>query len=264
VSYGPVAALEDVTLQVGKGEFLGVVGPNGAGKSTLLRVILGLAKPDRGMVRVFGKPREALGSDVHRIGYVPQVSTLDLRFPIGVLEVVLMGRYGQIGLGRMPGARDREQALDALRRVGMEEFRDRQIGQLSGGQRQRVLVARALAARAELLLLDEPMTGIDTGTRVGLYDLINDLHKQIGLTVVLVSHDLNVVSKYVDKVACMNRRLVAHGIPKATMSLGMLEATYGSGAMFFAHGEVPHLVVDQSCDVCDQLTGNCPRVEESR
>jgi zinc transport system ATP-binding protein len=254
VSYGPVVALDDVTLSVGKGEFLGVIGPNGAGKSTLLQVILGMVKPTKGTVRVFGKPVRELGSDIRRIGYVPQLSTLDTRFPIRVADVVVMGRYNQIGLGRLPSAQDRQAATEALELVHMGDLRNRQIGQLSGGQRQRVLVARALSAKPELLLLDEPMTGIDAKVRTGLYELINDLHKSMGLTVILVSHDVNVVSKVVDKVACMNRRLVAHGLPRQAVGADMLESTYGSGAMFFVHGEVPHLVVEQACILADEMS----------
>lgn len=246
VSFGPVVALEDVTLRVERGEFLGVVGPNGAGKTTLLEVILGVVKPDTGVVRVFGETRDDFGSP-HKIGYVPQVSTLDARFPIRVLDVVLMGRYPKIALGRLPGERDRAMALEALSMVRMQDLASRPIGRLSSGQRQRVLIARALAGKPELLLLDEPMTGIDTSVREGLYDLVNELHRGMGLTVILVSHDLNVISKYVDKMACMNRKLVAHGLPRETVGAQMLAATYGDSAMFFAHGEVPHLVVEPGC-----------------
>ena len=248
VSFGPVVALEDVTLRVERGEFLGVVGPNGAGKTTLLEVVLGVVKPDRGVVKVFGEPREDFSSP-HKIGYVPQVSTLDARFPIRVLDVVLMGRYPKIALGRLPGERDRAMALDALGMVRMQDLAGRPIGRLSSGQRQRVLIARALAGNPELLLLDEPMTGIDKSVRESLYDLVNDLHRGMGLTVVLVSHDLNVVSKYVDKMACMNRKLVSHGLPREAVGAEMLAATYGESAMFFAHGEVPHLVVEPGCIV---------------
>lgn len=247
VSFGPVVALEDVTLSVEQGEFLGVVGPNGAGKTTLLEVILGIVKPDSGVVRVFGKSGDEVSRNAHRIGYVPQVSTLDARFPIRVLDVVLMGRYHQIGLGRLPGKQDRLLALEALRLVRMEDLRNRPIGQLSSGQRQRVLMARALVGKPELLLLDEPMTGIDASVRESLYDLVNELHHEMGLTIVLVSHDLSVVSKYVDKVACMNRKLVAHGLPREAVGAEMLASIYGESAMFFAHGEVPHLVVEPGC-----------------
>ncbi len=256
VSFGPVVALEDVTLSVEQGEFLGVVGPNGAGKTTLLEVILGVVKPDSGVVRVFGRSGDEAGGNAHRIGYVPQVSTLDARFPIRVLEVVLMGRYDQIGLGRLPGKQDRLLALDALRSVRMEALEKRPIGQLSSGQRQRVLIARALVGKPELLLLDEPMTGVDASVRETLYDLVNELHREMGLTIILVSHDLSVVSKYVDKVACMNRRLVAHGLPREAVGPEMLAATYGDSAMFFAHGDVPHLVVEPGCLVREMEDGS--------
>lgn len=247
VAYGPVLALEDVTFRVKAGQFVGVVGPNGSGKSTLLRLILGLAKPISGTVKVFGKPREALGDDVHRIGYVPQLSTLDKSFPVRASDVVLMGRYGRIGLVRRPGKSDREVARKVLEQVGMTELAGRQIGRLSGGQQQRILVARALASQPELLLLDEPTTGIDPTTTESLYDLINKLNKDLGLTIILVSHDLNVVSKYVDTVACMNRRIATHGRPCEVLGNEMLKELYGEGAMFFTHGKVPHMVVNAEC-----------------
>jgi zinc transport system ATP-binding protein len=247
VAYGPILAIEDVTFRVKRGQFVGVIGPNGSGKSTLLRVVLGLSKPIRGTVQVFGKPREKLGVDVQRIGYVPQLSTLDRSFPVRAGEVVLMGRYGRIGLMRRPGRGDREAARHALEQVGMSEFSERQIGRLSGGQLQRILVARALAAEPELLLLDEPTTGIDATTTESLYDLINKLNKDLGLTIILVSHDLNVVSKYVDTVACMNRRMATHGRPCEVLGSEMLKDIYGDGVMFFTHGKVPHMVVDTVC-----------------
>ena len=247
VAYGAVLAIEDVTFRVKRGQFVGVIGPNGSGKSTLLRVILGLAKPIRGSVRVFGKPREQLGGDVHRIGYVPQLSTLDRSFPVRAGDVVLMGRYGRIGLVRRPSRADRQAAQRALEQVGMAEFAGRQIGRLSGGQQQRVLVARALASQPELLLLDEPTAGIDPTTTESLYDLINKLNKDLALTIILVSHDLNVVSKYVDTVACMNRRMATHGRPCEVMGAELLKDIYGEGAMFFTHGRVPHMVVEPLC-----------------
>ncbi|MCL6430791.1 MAG: metal ABC transporter ATP-binding protein [Anaerolineae bacterium] len=242
VAYGRTVALENVSLRVAPHEFVGIVGPNGSGKTTLLRTILGLVRPVRGEVRVFGLPADALGPMRHRLGYVPQIAPVDIRFPVHVLDVVLMGRFGQIGLLRRPTAADREAAYHALERVGMQHLADRQIGQLSGGQRQRVFVARALAVEPELLLLDEPATGVDPGARGSLYELLNQLHQE-GMTILMASHDVAVVSQLVDQVACVNRRVVLHGRPEEVLGDEALEGCYGRGAIFLAHGRLPHIVV---------------------
>ncbi len=254
VAYGQHIALEDVTFGVCAGEFLGVIGPNGSGKTTLLRVILGLVKPISGQVRVFGQPRNGMGNDQHRLSYVPQLTDIDRRFPIRVLDVVLMGRYGKIGLGRRPSKEDRAKAMHALEQVGMADLARRQIGQLSGGQQQRVLVARALALEPELLLLDEPTTGMDPTTTNSLYELLHHLNHSLGLTIVMVSHDVSVVSRYATYIACLNRRLVVHDVPSRIMTHETLESIYGHDAMWFLHGDVPHLVVptDEGCKVCEE------------
>ena len=242
VTYGRTVALENVTLHVGRGEFVGVVGPNGSGKTTLLRSVLGLVRPVQGEVRVFGTPVQAMGSLRHRIGYVPQQASVDGRFPVHVFDVVMMGRYGEIGLLRRPGQADRAATWRALERVGMHNLAERQIGQLSGGQRQRVCVARALAVEPELLLLDEPATGVDPGAKGSLYELLNDLHED-GMTILLASHDVAVVSQFVDQVACINRHLVTHGRPEEALNPETVEGCYGCGAMYFSHGDLPHIVV---------------------
>jgi len=242
VAFGRTVALQDVSLHVRRGEFVGIVGPNGSGKTTLLRTVLGLVRPVRGQVRVLGTAIDRLGSVRHRLGYVPQLASIDVRFPVHVIDVVLMGRYGQIGLLRRPSAADRDAARAALARVGMADLADRQIGQLSGGQRQRVLIARALAVEPEILLLDEPATGVDPVTSNSLYELLNQLHEE-GITILMVSHDVGVVSEYVDQVACLNRRLVVHGRPEEVLTTEVVEGCYGCGAMFLTHGPLPHIVV---------------------
>jgi len=242
VAFGRTVALQDVSLRVRRGEFVGIVGPNGSGKTTLLRTVLGLVRPVRGEVRVLGAPVERLGAVRHRLGYVPQLAAIDTRFPVHVLDVVLMGRYGQIGLLRRPSAADREAARAALARVGLADLAGRQIGQLSGGQRQRVLIARALAVEPEILLLDEPATGVDPVTSGSLYELLNHLHEE-GITIMMVSHDVGVVSQYVDQVACLNRYLVVHGRPEEVLTTEVVEDCYGCGAMFLTHGDLPHIVV---------------------
>jgi ABC-type Mn2+/Zn2+ transport system ATPase subunit len=242
--YQDLIALEDVTFRVAAGEFVALIGPNGSGKTTLVKAILGLVPPSAGTVRLFGKPPRQLDGDWKRVGYVPQIAQIDPRFPIRVLDVVLMGRYGQVGLIRRPGPRDREAAWRALEQVGIADLARRPIGRLSGGQRQRVLVARALANEPELLLLDEPTTGVDVGTTEGVFDLLETLHYQ-GITILVVSHDVGVVAQHVDQVACINRRLVAHGRPEEVLSGKVLECMYGPQAVLVGHGELPHIVVQR-------------------
>lgn len=244
VRYQDLVALEDVTFRVEAGEFVALIGPNGSGKTTLVKTILGLVKPASGTVRLFGKPPEQLNGEWKRVGYVPQIAQIDARFPIRVLDVALMGRYGRLGLIRRPRLRDREATRRALERVGIADLAGRPIGRLSGGQRQRVLVARALANEPELLMMDEPTTGVDVGTTEGLFDLLNVLHHQ-GITILVVSHDVGVVAQDVDQVACINQRLVAHGRPEEVLSGEVLECMYGPQAALVGHGQVPHIVVQQ-------------------
>jgi len=244
VRYQELVALEDVSLKVAPGEFLALIGPNGSGKTTLVKAILGLVTPAAGAVRLFGKPPQQLNGEWKRVGYVPQIAQLDPRFPIRVFDVVLMGRYGHLGLIRRPGSGDRKAAWRALEQVGMNDLAQRPIGRLSGGQRQRVLVARALATEPELLLLDEPTTGVDVGTTEGLFDLLEALHRQ-GMTILVVSHDVGVVAQHVDQVACVNRRLVAHGRPDEVLGGEVLECMYGPQAAFVGHGDFPHVVVQR-------------------
>jgi ABC-type Mn2+/Zn2+ transport system ATPase subunit len=243
-SYQDLVALEDVTFRVAAGEFVALIGPNGSGKTTLVKAVLGLVKPTSGTIRLFGKPPQQLDGDWKRVGYVAQIAQIDPRFPIRVLDVVLMGRYGQLGLIRRPGRSDREAARRALEQVGVADLARRPIGRLSGGQRQRVLVARALANQPELLILDEPTTGVDVGTTEGLFDLLDGLHHR-GITILVVSHDVGVVAQHVDQVACLNRRLVAHGRPEEVLSGEVLECMYGPQAALVGHGELPHIVVQR-------------------
>jgi ABC-type Mn2+/Zn2+ transport system ATPase subunit len=244
VRYQDLVALEEISFRVARGEFVAIIGPNGSGKTTLIKTILGLVTPAAGKVRLFAQPPQQLDGGWKRVGYVPQNAQVDPRFPIRVLDVVLMGRYGRLGLIRRPGRRDREAARRALEQVGIADLAERPIGRLSGGQRQRVLVARALANEPELLLLDEPTTGLSVGTTEGLFDLLNVLHHQ-GITILVVSHDVGVVAQHVDQVACINRRLVAHGRPEEVLSGEVLECMYGPQAALVGHGQVPHIVVQQ-------------------
>lgn len=231
-AYGEVPVLQHVSLDVEPGAFLGLVGPNGSGKTTLMELVIGLRRPDSGSVRLFGEPAHTF-DEGDRIGYVAQdIATTAQRMPITVREVVLMGRYSR-RLVRPFTAIDRRAVEDALDRVGITDLADRRVGRLSGGQRQRVFIARALAADAELLALDEPTVGVDADSREAFYDLLHELHAD-GLTIVLIEHDVGVVTSHVTEVACLNRELFFHGDPETFVETGALADAYG-GDHFVVH-----------------------------
>ena len=236
VRYHGAFVLEGINLQVTGHDFLGIIGPNGGGKSTLLKVILGLIKPQRGTVTVLGSPPDKIRS---RIGYVPQHSNYDHDFPVSVIDVVMMGRYGKAGLLRPYGREDRQTAEKALARVGMLDHAGAQIGQLSGGQQQRAFIARALVAEPQLLLLDEPTASVDSAMQTDFYELLELLKNE--MTIIMVSHDIGAVSVFVDKIACLNVQLYYHGSHEITPEI--LEATYKCPVQLIAHGDVPHRVL---------------------
>ncbi len=234
---GEHAVLENINLDLEEGDFLGLIGPNGGGKSTLLKVMLGLIKPDRGRVEVFGlAPQEARG----RVGYMPQKTLFDQGFPVKALEVVLMGRYSRAGLMHRYGPKDREAALQALEAVGMKELAGREIGALSGGEQQRVFVARSLVSDPKLLLLDEPTAGVDAAQQTEFYDLLCRLNREMDIAIVLVSHDITAISRHVNKIACLNVRLYYHGSKELTNE--DIERAYGCPVEMIAHG-TPHRVL---------------------
>lgn len=237
VSLGGKPVLEAVDLRLEEGDYLGVIGPNGGGKTTLLRVMLGLLAPARGTVKIFGEePSRARG----RVGYVPQYTEFDAKFPISVLDVVLMGRLAARGFLRHANKRDREVALSSLAKVEMTDLADRQIGRLSGGQLQRVMIARALAVEPRLLLLDEPAASLDSRIGVNVYELLKDLSRE--MTLVLVTHDVGVISRYVKTVACLNRQLYYHQSKEITRE--MFEAAYGCPVDLVAHGHAHRVLAD--------------------
>jgi zinc transport system ATP-binding protein len=241
VIYNHQPVLEDVTLDIQEGAFVGVLGPNGAGKSTFLKVILGLITPTEGEVLVFGRnPRQARRRG-DLIGYLPQRPLTNPRFPVSVLDVVLMGAYGHIGLGRRPSRRDREAAQAHLARLGIPHLAERPIGEVSGGEQQRVFIARALAVNPRLLVLDEPTISLDPCAQDEVYDLINHLKNELQLTVILVSHDIGAVVSHVDDIVCLNRRLHVHSPPP--LGRLALESTFGCAVEYLFHGKIPHRVV---------------------
>lgn len=207
VAYRDHPVLWDIDLTVPQGVLLGIVGPNGAGKTTLIKAILGLVRTVAGTVQVLGQP---LRTQRRHIAYVPQRGSVDWDFPTNVLDVVLMGTYGQLGWWRRPKAPQRQQALDALARVGMADFARRQISQLSGGQQQRVFLARALVQQAQVYFMDEPFQGVDAVTEKAIIELLREL-RNTGRTVLVVHHDLHTVPEYFDWVTLLNVRKIAAG-----------------------------------------------------
>jgi len=234
-----IIALEDITLDIAAGEYLGIIGPNGSGKTTLCRAVLGLMAPLHGSLQVFDCACEELRCH-HRakIGYLPQKGKLDPHFPITVLEAVMMGRYGALGLFRRPGQRDRQIALQALENVGMQDHSGAALGHLSGGQQQRVLIARALAQQPQVLLLDEPTTGLDIVTQHSVLDLVKRLHRDLGLTVLLVTHDINMIRQHVDRLVLLKTRLYAAGPPETVLRSDILQQVYGKDLVISDHDTI--------------------------
>jgi len=222
VSFGPRPALLDVSVKIEQGVLVGVIGPNGAGKSTLIKAMLGFVKPDVGNIRLFGSPlQQARG----RLAYVPQRGAVDWDYPITVNEVAMMGRYRSIPWWSDPGPEDRRLVDEALSMVRMGEFGNRQIGQLSGGQQQRVFMARALAQAADVLLLDEPLAGVDAATERAIIDVLARA-KATGKTLVVVHHDLATAAEYFDKLLLIKQRLFAYGTPKQVLNPDLLAEVY--------------------------------------
>ncbi len=222
VSYQGRPVLRSVSFDVHRGHVVGVVGPNGAGKSTLLKAILGLIDADAGQARIFGRPiREAR----QFVAYVPQTEAVDWDFPITAAEVVLMGRYAELGWFGRPSRQDRDIAHEALERVGMLPYAHRHIRRLSGGQQKRVFLARALAQEADVILLDEPFAGVDAATERAIFELLRMLTAN-GKTLMVVNHDLSVLDRF-DSLLLLNQRVVAYGPTMDVATDENLRRTYG-------------------------------------
>ena len=220
--YDGQPALEGVTFNIESGCLAGLVGPNGSGKSTLMRVILGLHKPWRGDIRIFGSSRRP---DRRRLGYTPQSEQVDWSFPVTVLDMVLMGRYSRLGPLRRPTKIDREISWQALESVNLADLAHRRAGELSGGQQRRALIARALAQEADLLLLDEPFAGLDATAEHDLIALLEGLRHQ-GKTLLVATHDLSCVAADFDHAILLNRKVVAAGQPSDMFTEELLNATF--------------------------------------
>ena len=236
--YGERAAIEGISFAIQPGQMIAVIGPNGAGKSTLFKAILGLIPRQRGEILLHEKP--AL-SQRALMGYLPQVEDINRDFPVLVEDVVMMGCYPRVGWCRRPGPADQHSVRQALARVDLLPRAQTQIGQLSGGQLQRALLARVLAQDAHLLLLDEPVSGVDTASQHAIFTLLEDLREN-GKTVVLATHDLNCVIDRFDQVLCINKRMIAYGPPSVLFREDILEQTYGHHLMIVQVGD-RHLVV---------------------
>ena len=223
VAYEKKPVLWDIDLKIPKGVLMAIVGPNGAGKSTLIKAMLDLVKPISGKVLFNGADYQ---SQRRYIGYVPQRESVDWDFPTSVFDVVLMGTYGQIGWIKRPGRKEKEKALDAIKKVAMEEYIDRQISQLSGGQQQRVFLARALVQDADIYFMDEPLQGVDARTEKSIIRILKELRTN-GKTVLAVHHDLQTVQEYFDWVTLLNTKIIKYGRVEEVFNEDNLKITYG-------------------------------------
>ncbi len=221
VNYNGTRALDDVSLGVVAGQRVAIVGPNGAGKSTLFRAMLGLIPIQGGSIRTSGS----------ELGYVTQRSAVDWTFPVTVHDVVLMGRVGKMGWLRWQRPIDREVVQRCLEQVGMVDYADRQISELSGGQQQRVFIARALAQEANILLMDEPFSGVDASAQEAILEILSRLHEQ-GVTMLVSTHDLNLAVEWSDQLALLNRRLIYYGPPREAVTPERLAEAYGGQALW--------------------------------
>ncbi len=243
VQYESGRALDGITFELRRGERLAVLGPNGAGKSTLFKVIAGVLRPTSGIVEVAGSE-----PDGHIcIAYVPQRSQVDWNFPLLVKDVVMMGRVGKIGLLRRPTAADREIVRRALQTVGLQDLANRQIGQLSGGQQQRMFIARALAQEAELMLMDEPLTGLDLPAQEDLFRILDTLREQ-GVTVMVSLHDLKTAAERFDRILLLNRRLIRLGTAEEVFAAELLMQAYGGHLRLLPSDQGVLALGDTCCD----------------
>ena len=230
--------LTNVSVGIKRGEYAAIIGPNGGGKSTFIKLILGLLKPTGGVIRIFGREQAAF-ADKQKIGYVPQgVSRVDENFPISVEEVVRLGlpqKGGIFGALSKITSEERDLTLSSMQKMGVLELKNRRISDLSGGQRQRVMIARALASKPQILILDEPNTGVDTGSQKSFYELLAKLNKEEGITVLFVTHDLGVIADEVTKVMCVNKTVSSCHNPHEAMSCADMSRLYGIDAHVVCH-----------------------------
>jgi manganese/zinc/iron transport system ATP- binding protein len=240
VAYDVKPVLWDIDLEVPHGVLMAIIGPNGAGKSTMIKSILNIIPLSTGIIRIFGKPYKSVAKQV---GYVPQRNSVDWDFPTTVFDVVMMGRYGHLGWIKRPGRKDKELVGDAIDKVGMSGYKNRQISELSGGQQQRVFLARALVQDAELYLMDEPYQGVDATTEKAISNILKEFRNN-GKTIVVVHHDLETVKDYFDWVSILNVKLVASGPMDEVFTVDKLKEAYG-GSISTLEKKVDNLNVKQ-------------------
>jgi zinc transport system ATP-binding protein len=235
-SYNGEPVLDNISVTIDKGQYAGVIGPNGGGKTTLIKVILGLLRPTSGRITLFGKDIKYF-RDWAKIGYVPQRATqINIHFPITVEETVEQGRIARRGILRKFSQIDINAINKALNISSIDHLRHRLVADLSGGERQRVFIARALAGEPELLILDEPAVGVDLPSQEKFYQFLKDLNEKFGLTILFVSHDIDVLANQASCLICLNRGLVCHGSPREIFKEGHLEKLYGKNVKFILHG----------------------------
>lgn len=239
VTYNRKPVLYGIDLEIEEGGLIGIIGPNGAGKSTLIKAIMGIVPSAGGWVKIFG---ESGKKSYRRVGYVPQRESVDWDFPVSVLDVVLMGRYGHNGWLKRVSKKDRNIAYECLEKVNMSPYADRQIGKLSGGQQQRVFLARALAQESDLYLMDEPFAGVDAVTETAIIEILRELKKK-GKTLIVVHHDLSNAKQYFDHLILLNMRLVGYGTINEIFTKDLLQKTYGGRLTVFTE------IADQSAQI---------------
>ncbi len=222
--------LSDISLEINSSEYIAIIGPNGGGKTTLIRILLGLDKPTSGSVKIFGKSLSSF-NEWHKIGYVPQRATLvDINFPATVEDVVNMGRTSQRGLFSKKSIQDKESVIDAMQKMDVYELKDKMVGTLSGGQRQRVMIARALASEPEILILDEPNTGVDMPSQNRFYSLLKELNEKEKITIVFITHDIGVIADDIARLFTINQKAIICNDPKKVMSCEDMSKLYGIDA----------------------------------
>jgi len=240
IGYGDKIVLHDLSFQISHGARVAVVGPNGAGKSTLFKALVGLLPLKSGSIFIHG---QSLGTHKDCVAYVPQREDVDWRFPVTVRDVVMMGRFGQIGWLKQPAARDKQIVEKSLAQMGIADLADRSIGQLSGGQQQRAFLARALAQEPHILLMDEPFTGVDITTQEATFNLLDHLRER-EVTAMISTHDLNLAASRFDLILLLNHRLIVYGEPHTVLSQENLQRAFGNSLLVMENGA---MLVDECC-----------------
>lgn len=248
VKFSDKFVLEDINIKIEKGKFVGILGPNGAGKTTLIKVLLGLIKPTAGVVSIYGiDPKDFIRNNKNKIGYLPQHAIVNWSMPLTALDVVLIEKIRMFSIFRKYNKDDVEKAVYWLDMLGLADKKDRYIKELSGGQQQRVSLARCLFYDPELLVLDEPNTGIDVVYNAKLYDILTEIKKSKKMTILMVSHDIGTVTKYVDEIMCLNVRLHCHNEPDKIDYGRILSDVYGKNTKVVVH--------KKSCEGCEAVEG---------